>query len=147
MFLTNVILSTILAIHPISHMGNTNNVRVMNDNQAIKAMFYLQSFDLIYKDIYDYTMPNLNKERYILHKYQSPGERNPVAGLFFQYNLWDAAFIGANALNLYIMNLDDSFFKFYAPVLSAVEVLAISTWGKWTSDKINIKAELFVYTF
>lgn len=107
---------------------------------------YFQSAALIYKDIYECTKPSLYKVLSINGIEYQVGEKNPVADLFFKNNLWDLAFVCANAFNYFMFNVDD-FYYLYSTALSVAEILAIASWGDTMSEGLNAKANLFVITF
>jgi hypothetical protein len=124
---------------------STNN-KIYSDYDKIKMFYYIQSVNLVYQDIYEYTKPNLYKSYSENGKEYVAGELNPVADVFFKNNLWDVAFICANAFNYFMFNVD-GFSYLYSTVLAAAEIWAISTWDNPSEKKINVKATLFVYTF
>lgn len=161
MIFTNLILSSILSLQPVEGFETsmnygfninytTNEITLfskkkdlLDDEENIRLISYLQSVDLIFQDIYEYTKPNLYKQ---INNNLTAGELNPVANFFFKNNLWDLAFASANVFNYLIFNID-SLYPIYSVVLNAAEIWAISTWSIATTNEINVEASLFIYTF
>jgi hypothetical protein len=117
-----------------------------SDYQLIKAGSFLQSVGLIYLDIYTYTRPNLYQPHVVNGKILKPGEANPIADLFFKNNLWDFAFVCANAVNL-VFYSNDNLYYLYSSALTIAEVFAISTWDRFSDKKIDLHANVFTLTF
>ena len=163
MFFTNLIISSLLNFQSIDIPEEssqefkddltTNNFisgifshrkeEVLSEKENIRLVTYLQSVDLVYQDIYEYTKPYLYKP---INKDYTAGELNPVANFFFKNNLWDLAFVSANAFNYLIFNTD-FLYPVYSIVLNAAEIWAISTWSAAATNGINVEATLFIHTF
>lgn len=169
MMLTNMIMSSILSLLNINSndfsfnsnsfedilpnqiivtdQNDLNNTGLFNnDRQFEKVIYYFQSVDLIYEDIYNYTKPNLYKKYSFNSNDYIARERNPIADIFFKNNLWDLAFLSANLFNYMIYNLDD-FYYFYAVGLNVAEIFAISSWSVLATTEVNVYTPVFIYIF
>ncbi|MGA2143097.1 MAG: hypothetical protein ABSG94_11850 [Brevinematales bacterium] len=159
MSLTNLILSYVFALEiqsgssfnqepeiiSINHNISEEN-RTFGDEDIARALDYVQSFDLVYQDMFIYTMPGLGTQYSAGGRFYTAGEGNPVANMFFKNNLWDMAFISANAFNFYMFN-NRYLSAIYAIALDVAEVWAISTWQPTTARQINVSAIIYEQMF
>ncbi len=161
MELTNLILSSIFTLE-IQSGGEsnafkppenivTNNVFIdrnsdFSDEEITKTLEYVQSFNLIFQDILIYTKEGLYKEYTSGGQSYTAYEMNPVANLFFKNNLWNAAFVSANAFNYFMFN-NKYISTVYSIALYLAEIWAISTWQPTTTRVINVNAIIYEYMF
>ncbi len=160
MAFTNFIISSLMALEgpnvekpdfnmqfspaPVIEPGR--KAAVMEDDDIARVLAFAQSFNLVYQDIYIYTKPALYRGYSNGGYNYISGELNPVANLFFSNNLWDLAFISANAFN-YMMFSNKYLSYVYSVGLELIEVWAISTWQPTTARQINVNAVLYVHMF
>lgn len=159
MALTNLIVSSLFALEiqsggsfdqetgsiSIDHYISGES-RTLGDEDIAKALDYAQSFDLVYQDMFIYTMQGLGAQYSAGGRYYTADEGNPVANMFFKNNLWGLAFISASAFNYYMFN-NRYLSTVYAIVLDVAEVWAISTWQPVTKRRINVSAIIYEQMF
>ncbi len=168
MAVTNLIINSLLTLHPVQNGFLLEDIGILSDNQTaimetlaeppvqksetrsdyqlLKMFNYSQAVYLIYQDIYVYTKPGLYKTHIVDGLDIRNNEMNPVANLFFKNNLWDLAFISANVFN-YLIYSDDDLYYIYSVLLSMAEVWAISTWDGTSTQNMNVSATVFALTF
>jgi hypothetical protein len=120
--------------------------RSLSDEDISKTFDYVQSFNLIYQDIFNYTMPGLGTQYSAGGHNYTANEANPVANVFFKNNLWGLAFISANTFNYYMFN-NPYLSAAYAVILEVAEVWSISTWQHTTARQMNVSAIIYEQMF